>query len=128
MDACFRSLTDRRRSARTSAVSELGIVQARVRPGHEASVIDISTHGSLIETLLRLLPGRPVDLQIERGDALTLIRGRVVRCRVAHLLAARVCYQAAIGFEQPLGWVTASTGATTGYSVPGATEVDRVRR
>jgi hypothetical protein len=103
-------------------------VQARVRPGHEASVIDISTHGSLIETLLRLLPGRPVELQIERGDALTRIRGRVVRCRVARVLAARVSYQAAIGFEQPLGWVTVSTGAAKGYSVPGATEVDRVRR
>ena len=127
MDACIRPLTDRRRSARTSALSELGIVQARVRPGYEASVIDISTHGSLIETLLRLLPGRPVELQIERGDALTLIRGRVVRCRVARVLAARVSYQAAIGFEQPLGWVTASTGAAKGYSVPGATEVDRVR-
>ena len=41
---------DRRLAARTSAVSELGILQARVRPGHEASVIDISAHGALIET------------------------------------------------------------------------------
>jgi len=103
-------------------------VQARVRPGHEASVIDISTDGSLIETLLRLQPGRPVELQIERGDALTLVRGRVVRCRVARVLAARVSYQAAIGFEQPLGWVAASAATTKGYVVPGATEADRGRR
>jgi hypothetical protein len=126
MDSSLRPLTDRRHSTRTSAVTELGIVQARVRPGHEASVIDISAHGALIETALRLLPGRQVELQIERGDQLTAIRGRVVRCRVARVLASRVSYHGAIGFEQPLAWFAPST--TREYPVLAAPTVDRVRQ
>jgi len=107
MDSGFRPLTDRRLSSRTHAVAELGIVQARVRPGHEAAVLDISAHGALIETPLRLLPGRVVELQIDRGDQTTPIRGRVVRCRVARVQASHVAYHGAIGFEQPLAWFPA---------------------
>jgi hypothetical protein len=116
MDSSFRSLTDRRLSARSSAVNELGILQARVRPGHEASVIDISAHGVLIETALRLLPGRQVELQIERGDELMAIRGRVVRCRVVRVLPSRVSYHGAIGFDKPLLWLPSSTNGE--YAVP----------
>jgi PilZ domain len=127
MDSSIRPLAERRRSARTHAVAELGILQARIRPGHEASVIDISAHGSLIETVLRLLPGRPIELQIERGDQLTAIRGRVVRCTVARVLASRVSYQGAIGFEQPLGWLITPANQPE-YSVPIVPAVDGVRR
>lgn len=126
MDSSLRPLTNRRLAARTSAVSELGILQARVRPGHEASVIDISAHGALIETALRLLPGRQVELQIERGDQITAIRGRVVRCRVERVLASVVAYRGAIGFEQPLVWLAAS--ASGEYPVLVAPAGDRVRR
>ena len=126
MDSSFRPLTDRRLAARTSAVSELGISQARVRPGHEASVLDISVHGALIETTLRLRPGRPVELQIERGDEVTAIRGRVVRCRVSRVLASRVSYRGAIGFEQPLAWLSPSADGE--YPVLTSPAVDRVRR
>jgi hypothetical protein len=126
MDSSFRPLADRRLTSRTSAVSELGISQARVRPGHEASVIDISAHGVLIETVLRLLPGRQVELQIERGDEVTAIRGRVVRCRVSRVLPSRVSYRGAIGFDQPLAWLPAV--ANREYPVLTAPAVDRVRR
>jgi hypothetical protein len=118
MDSSFRSLTDRRLSARSSAVNELGILQTRVRPGHEASVIDISAHGALIETALRLLPGRQVELQIERGDELMAIRGRVVRCRVVRVTPSRVLYQGAVGFDKPLLWLPSSTNRE--YAVPTA--------
>jgi PilZ domain len=125
MDSSVRSLTDRRLSRRTSAVNDLGILQARVRPGHEASVIDISAHGALIETALRLLPGRQVELQIERGDELMAIRGRVVRCRVVAVLPSRVSYRGAIGFDKPLHWLAA---ANSEYAVPTAPVVERVGR
>lgn len=105
MDASVRDVADRRLSVRTSAVAELGILHARVRPGHAVAVIDISAHGALIETAHRLLPGRSVELQIKRDDRLTTVRGHVVRCGVAHVLASRMSYRGAIGFEQPLGWV-----------------------
>jgi PilZ domain-containing protein len=127
MDASLRPLTDRRVSIRTCALAELGIRQARVRPGHEASVIDISAHGALIETALRLLPGRHIELQIERGDQLTPIRGRVVRCRVARVHASRVSYEGAIGFDQPLGWLVATANHHE-YPVLAALAVDRSGR
>jgi PilZ domain len=124
MDSSVRSLTDRRLSRRTSAVNDLGILQARVRPGHEASVIDISAHGALIETAFRLLPGRQVELQIERGDELIGIRGRVVRCRVVGVLPSRVSYRGAIGFDKPLHWLPPASNSE--YAVPTAPVVERV--
>ena len=126
MDSSVRSLTDRRLSRRTSAVNDLGILQARVRPGREASVIDISAHGALIETALRLLPGRQVELQIERGDELLAIRGRVVRCRVVGVLPSRVSYRGAIGFDKPLHWLPLASNGE--YAVPTAPVVERVGR
>jgi PilZ domain-containing protein len=105
MDAGFRPLGERRLSARTGAVADLGILQARVRPGHEVSLIDISAHGVLIETVLRLLPGRSIELLIERSEQLTPVRGRVIRSHVARVNASWVSYRGAIGFEHPLTWV-----------------------
>lgn len=119
MDASLRPLTDRRLSARTRAIADLGILQARVRPGREVSVIDISAHGALIETVLRLLPGRPIELQIERGGELTPIRGRIVRSHVARVHASSVSYRGAIGFDKPLAWIVASFHPGE-YSVLGA--------
>ena len=107
MDASLRHVTDRRLTKRIAATAELGIRRARIRPGHEASVLDISSQGALIETALRLMPGRQIELQIERGDQVTPIRGRVVRSQVAGVQPSCVSYRGAIGFEQPLAWLAA---------------------
>src|SRR5262245_15634191 len=126
MDSSLRHVTDRRLSIRTDAIAHLGILHARVRPGHEASVINISAGGALIETPLRLLPGRHIELQLERGDQITAIRGRVVRCRVARVLASRMAYHGAIGFDTPLAWI-ATAAARDVYAVPPASAGDLVR-
>src|SRR5690242_16068534 len=107
MDSSLRPVTERRLARRITAVAELGIRQAKVRPGHEAAVLDISSNGALIETALRLIPGRQIELQIERGGQITPIRGRVMRSQVARVQPSRVSYRGAIGFEQPLGWLGA---------------------
>lgn len=125
MDASIRHVTDRRLVQRITA-AELGIRQTKVRPGHEAAVLDISPHGALIETAFRLLPGRQIDLQIERGDQITPIRGRVMRSHVARVQSSRVSYRGAIGFEQPLAWVVAHASHDE-YSVHGAPAGGRVR-
>src|SRR5438093_11739492 len=102
MDTPLHHLTDRRLSKRTRLAAEDGIVVVRVRPGHDASLVDVSTHGALIETAHRLLPGRHIELHLETAAERAAVRGRVVRCSVARVLASRVWYQGAIGFEQPL--------------------------
>jgi hypothetical protein len=113
-------------SARTRAIADLGILQTRVRPGREVVVIDISAHGALIETVLRLLPGRPIELQIERSGELTPIRGRIVRSHVARVNASSVSYRGAIGFEKPLAWIITSLNSGE-YSVLGASTSEHVR-
>ena len=77
----------------------------RIRPGHEASVIDISADGARIETPLRLLPGRQIELHVERGDQLTGVRGRVLRCHVTRVMPSRMSYCGAVGFDQPITWL-----------------------
>jgi hypothetical protein len=96
---------DRRRTCRHIRVEEHGIVRARVRPGHDVSVIDISACGALIESIHRLMPGACVELHLRRNTAdAEVVRGRVLRCSVSTLSANLVCYRGAIVFERPLPW------------------------
>jgi hypothetical protein len=94
-----------------------GILGARVRPGHEVAVVDVSAAGILIETDRRLLPGASVEMQLETPARTVTIRGRVVRCAVARLRPALVCYRGAIAFERCLPWFIADR---SGYHVPSA--------
>jgi hypothetical protein len=126
MDSSVRHVTERRHARRVTEIAELGIRQAKVRPGHEAAVLDISSHGALIETSLRLMPGRPIELQIDRGGEITPIRGRVMRSQVARLQPSRVSYQGAIGFEQPLAWLGVHARQDE-YAVHGEPAGGRVR-
>ena len=105
MAASVGAVGERRVSARTAAVGVHGINQARIRPGHEASLVDISTHGARIETALRLMPGRQIELHFERADQVMAVRARVLRCHVTTVLASKVFYCGAVGFEQPLTWL-----------------------
>ena len=93
-----RYLADRRLHRRQSA-GEHRITSARVRPGHQASIIDISEGGALIETFKGLPPGTMVDLQLGTSQQTHSVRGRVLRCSVAELQPHAVSYRAAIGFE-----------------------------
>jgi hypothetical protein len=114
-------LIDRRQTGRQTAPDH-AIVLARVRPGQEASVVDVSAHGVLIEIAHRLFPGRAIELHLETADQRVAVRGRVLRCSVAAVLASRMVYHGAIGFEFPLPWF--ATSGNDGYLVLGGREVD----
>ena len=100
-----QGIRDRRRTRRHHQVDEHGIVSARVRPGHTATVIDVSAGGALIETAKRLLPGTSVELHVERGTQHTRVRGRVLRCAIVSLRPTGICYRGAIGFDRHLPWL-----------------------
>jgi hypothetical protein len=106
MEYPVEPLVDRRGAKRSRTPSEHGVVLARVRPGHAASVVDISAHGALIETAHRLLPGSFVDLHLESSRERAVIRGRVLRCSVASVLATCIWYQGAVHFDRSLSWLT----------------------
>jgi PilZ domain len=107
---------DRRRTPRHGCVEEHGIVSAKVRPGRDASIVDVSAGGALVETNHRLLPGTSVELQFETSAERATIRGRVLRCAVAGVRASSMCYRGAIGFDRSLPWFVPDG---SGYRVHG---------
>ena len=109
--------TERRRTRRRRSVEEHGIVSARVRPGIDACLIDVSAAGALIETRHRLLPGRSIEIHFARDKRLPAVRGTVLRCVVARLRHDEVCYRGAIAFDRRLPWLT---DGGQGYSIPSA--------
>jgi hypothetical protein len=107
---------DRRRSPRYLA-SDHGIVSARVRPGRDVAVTDVSARGALVVGRHRLMPGASVELQMgSEGRQPEVVRGRVVRCTVIELRSDTIVYRGAIAFDQPIRWLTEDLD---GYGVPG---------
>jgi len=115
MDAIVTAGMERRRAPRLGGTDPHGVVRVRVRPGHEAVLVDISHGGAAIETAYRLLPGTSVELQIETGGGRTNARGLVVRCAVVNVEATRVTYGGAICFDAPIAWLPATLAE---YVVP----------
>jgi len=109
---------ERRTTERHYMVEQHGITHARVRPGHCASVVDVSAGGALIETERRLLPGTAVELYLGTTERSVMIRGRVLRCAVARLRASAIAYRGAVGFDRELAWFAGA--ASCGYAVPTA--------
>ena len=103
---------ERRAADRHRDSSGHGMMAVRVRPGHRADLIDVSECGALVETTHRLIPGAPVELQIETAAGLTSVRGRVVRCIVSKLFPAAVWYRGAVQFDRHLPWQLDPRGNT----------------
>ena len=115
------ALNDRRTARRSNRIADHGIVRARVTFGHEASVVDVSATGALIETHHRLLPGTTIELYMETGEHRRSIRGAVVRCAVTQLHAGALWYRSAIAFDRPAAWLDC---VTNGEFAGGNNELD----
>lgn len=91
-----RRLSPRRRRA------DCGwLVAARLRPGRDVRVLDLSSGGALVEASARLLPGASIVLHLAGVTSHHTIRGTVLRCWVAAIdRSAGVRYRAALGFDQ----------------------------
>src|SRR4030095_13566394 len=95
---------DRRSGVRRRSIDQHGIVSARVKPGHDVELIDISSRGALVEGARRLLPGMAVELFLVAGDLCASVRGRVLRCAIVGLTPTSVSYRGAIVFDNDLPW------------------------
>jgi hypothetical protein len=115
-----RSDSDRRETHRLLDPTEHRVRMVRIRPGHDASLIDISAGGALLETHHRLLPGAIVELLMETDKHRTHIRGRVVRCAVVQVGAASMSYRGGIVFDAHLPWFVHEDG----YPLPIAEQSD----
>jgi hypothetical protein len=120
METTVAAAVDRRNGARRS-IEQHRIGRARVKPGHDVEVIDISSGGALVEGVRRLLPGTVVELFLVAGDLCASIRGRVLRCAIVGLKPTSVLYRGAIGFDSELRWFPArscAAGAGSGSELP----------
>ena len=55
---------ERRKAVRRTTVEEHGIVQARVRPGHDVALVNVSAAGALLESANQLRPGSIVEVHL----------------------------------------------------------------
>ena len=98
--------TERRRNRRRHHQDDHGISSARLRSGHDVSVIDVSAGGALIESDRRLLPGAAVELNLRSEHRPPeIMRGHVLRSAVTRLRSNLVCYRGAIRFDHELPWL-----------------------
>ena len=99
-----------RRTASRYRPGATGRVKARIRPGHVAALVDLSTGGALVETSRRLLPNSCVEISMESESRRATLRGRVLRCAVARVGPDVVHYRAAIQFDSYLPWFVEDDG------------------
>lgn len=118
---------DRRRVTRTRFSGGVLPPSARIHPGREVIVVDLSSRGALVEGIWRLRPGSRVDLQVGDGQAAALARGVVERCYVTALGPTEVRYRAAVRFERAIAF-RPPEDLLDGYSVPTGANDDRRRR
>jgi PilZ domain-containing protein len=112
------SITPERRRTRRRGVNEHGTT-ARIRPGQQVQLTDLSSGGALVEADRRMLPGSAVELQLLAQDRQATMRGSVLRCCVVRVRPSSVSYRGAIAFDRQLAWF----GDTPGYDVPFGGEV-----
>jgi hypothetical protein len=114
---------ERRRASRVSFRDGHLPPAARVRPGSEVIVVDLSSTGALLEGLSRLRPGGRCELTLALTSGDITVRARVARCFVARLeRAAAVRYRTAVAFESLID-LSPRWQHVMGYQalVPGAT-------
>ncbi len=93
---------DRRLAPRICPDPGSRLAVARIRPGSEVRILDLSRFGVLVEGELRLLPGSLVEIQVNVDQSAERTRGRVERCHVSALGSGPPQYRAALTFEPPL--------------------------
>ncbi len=94
---------ERRQSRRVQVHGHHWLGTARVVPGRDVAVVNVSPGGALVEGETRLVPGAEIDLQLAAPEGRLLVRGRVLRCYVSRLTpGTRVRYRGAVVFEKPL--------------------------
>jgi hypothetical protein len=93
-------VTERRRCSRSLYARGVLPPLARIRPGRDVIIVNLSESGALVEGCWRLRPGARVELVVRVVDQDRVIAGHIMRCYV-HALPRQqpVRYRTAIRFE-----------------------------
>jgi hypothetical protein len=107
------------------------ITSARLRPGRDVTLLNLSSRGAQVEAASRLLPGTSVELQLAALDRRWLRSAQVLRCHVSALVPeGGVRYRAALRFDEALdlpfaegvgkpGFAAHRKECSFGYCLPG---------
>lgn len=109
---------ERRRAWRARFVNGHLPPAAKIRPGQEVVLVNLSQTGALFESPFRFRPGHYCELQIGAPPAAVMVRARVERCFVARLDPASIRYRTAVSFEVRVP-VADSPDLLAEYRVPG---------
>jgi hypothetical protein len=94
-----REVVERRRSPRL-AVDAIRWTGVRMRPGREATLINLCDRGALVEGPARLHPGAAVVLHLIGPAPSSSIKGTIVRCHVSSICGRTgIRYRGAISFD-----------------------------
>ena len=77
-------------------------VTAAFAPGPDVRLVDLSRGGARFECERRLLPGSTVALRLVTPDGAVVVRGRVVRSRIAKIDQSGLVYEVAAAFNETL--------------------------
>ena len=95
--------SERRRHARRPGADLAWLRAARLRPGVDAVVADVSPGGALVETPTRLRPGLKAVLLLTTTAGELRASGEVVRAWVSAVPPDRgVLYRGALRFDRPM--------------------------
>lgn len=109
---------DRRARGRTVFTGGYLPPAARIRPGREVVIVDLSRDGALVEGPWRFRPLSRCDVHLQVTGQDVHLRARIVRCFVARIERQEpVRYRTALAFDRavdlPERW-----DALDGYSIP----------
>lgn len=90
----------------------------RVRPGIQATLIDLAANGAALETERRLMPGRFVHIQLAGPRGAFTVRAKVLRNGVSYLTAGLIVYRCAVQFDRLL-WIDRDGQLTFEVGPPG---------
>ena len=90
-----------RRVFRRLAADQLPVTAA-FAPGPDVRLVDLSRGGARFECERRLLPGSTVALRLVTPDGTVVVRGRVVRSRIAKIDQSGLVYEVAAAFNETL--------------------------
>lgn len=92
------TMTERRSERRYATTATRWQPEALLRPGIPVVVLNISAHGVLFESAVRLRPGVRTEIQMVTEDRRTSVRGHLVRCQVFGLGPLR--YRGVLMFDE----------------------------
>lgn len=109
---------DDRRESRRVPAGHVPDLKARLVGGPEVALINISRHGALFETDMRLLPGSPIAIRFITTDTTLSVRGSVIRSSVAVVSGTGMKYHTAVALKEAL--VICDDVFTRDHDEPGA--------